>query len=243
MSGLTELREWLSELSLLDAGDFIAWKPGPEPPITQHPPAGFRRHSTSQLPPSLSGSSAGGTPWTWNSPPAPTSGRYKTELCRPYQESNRCRYGDKCQFAHGLAELRPLHRHPKYKTEMCRTYQATGYCPYGSRCHFIHGPADARPRLLQSASYSGQASAGARPPLDWDALLAAFSPRLELELRQKLGLCPNCPPGSRPLGDRSPSAGSLSDADDSSGGSSGSESPVFERARRLPIFSRISVSE
>lgn len=66
-------------------------------------------------------------------PPSPSpSARYKTELCRPFQESSFCRYGDKCQFAHGLSELRSLSRHPKYKTEPCRTFHTTGFCPYGS---------------------------------------------------------------------------------------------------------------
>ncbi|XP_003386486.1 PREDICTED: mRNA decay activator protein ZFP36L2-A-like [Amphimedon queenslandica] len=64
--------------------------------------------------------------------------RYKTELCRPYQEYGYCKYGEKCQFAHGMHDLRSLPRHPKYKTELCRTFYSTGYCPYGSRCHFIH---------------------------------------------------------------------------------------------------------
>lgn len=64
--------------------------------------------------------------------------RYKTELCRPYEESGSCKYGDKCQFAHGAHELRTLVRHPKYKTELCRTYHTIGLCPYGPRCHFVH---------------------------------------------------------------------------------------------------------
>ena len=64
--------------------------------------------------------------------------RYKTELCRTYEENGTCRYGDKCQFAHGAAELRTVARHPKYKTDLCRTFHTTGFCPYGSRCHFIH---------------------------------------------------------------------------------------------------------
>ncbi|XP_076464592.1 uncharacterized protein LOC143296508 [Babylonia areolata] len=66
------------------------------------------------------------------------SSRYKTELCRPFEESGHCKYGDKCQFAHGAHELRNLTRHPKYKTERCRTYHTIGFCPYGPRCHFIH---------------------------------------------------------------------------------------------------------
>jgi len=64
--------------------------------------------------------------------------RYKTELCRPFEENGTCRYGSKCQFAHGKAELRSVARHPKYKTDLCRTFHTTGLCPYGPRCHFIH---------------------------------------------------------------------------------------------------------
>ncbi|EFX77126.1 hypothetical protein DAPPUDRAFT_9312, partial [Daphnia pulex] len=66
------------------------------------------------------------------------SSRYKTELCRPYEENGTCKYGDKCQFAHGFHELRSLIRHPKYKTELCRTFHTIGFCPYGPRCHFVH---------------------------------------------------------------------------------------------------------
>lgn len=63
-------------------------------------------------------------------------GLYKTELCRSWEEKGSCRYGAKCQFAHGEDELRKVQRHPKvrpkgyklfcahhisqYKTEICR---------------------------------------------------------------------------------------------------------------------------
>jgi len=70
--------------------------------------------------------------------------RYKTELCRTYDENGSCRYGDKCQFAHGAGELRRVARHPKYKTDLCRTFHTTGFCPYGSRCHFIHSLHESR---------------------------------------------------------------------------------------------------
>ena len=56
------------------------------------------------------------------------SQRYKTELCRSYHETGLCKYGEKCQFAHGFHEIRSLNRHPKYKTVLCRTYHCTGYC-------------------------------------------------------------------------------------------------------------------
>jgi hypothetical protein len=65
-------------------------------------------------------------------------GLYKTELCRNWEEKGTCRYGTKCQFAHGEDELRNVSRHPKYKTEICRTFWVSGSCPYGKRCCFIH---------------------------------------------------------------------------------------------------------
>jgi len=63
---------------------------------------------------------------------------YKTETCQSWMETGTCRYGNKCQYAHGKAELRPVIRHPKYKTEVCKTFSTTGQCPYGKRCRFVH---------------------------------------------------------------------------------------------------------
>lgn len=64
--------------------------------------------------------------------------RYKTELCRSYEETGQCKYNAKCQFAHGEEELRPVKRHPKYKTEKCKPFHATAICNYGAKCTFIH---------------------------------------------------------------------------------------------------------
>jgi hypothetical protein len=107
--------------------------------------------------------------------------RYKTELCRSYDETGLCKYGDKCQFAHGFHELRSLNRHPKYKTVLCRTYHCTGYCkllvlfrekfydkfmlfilgPYGPRCHFLHDECtDTLPCQSKSSSISPSSSFG-----------------------------------------------------------------------------------
>ncbi|KAK1899549.1 mRNA decay activator protein ZFP36L1 [Dissostichus eleginoides] len=103
--------------------------------------------------------------------PPHISTRYKTELCRTYEENGTCKYGAKCQFAHGMDEMRGLSRHPKYKTEPCRTFHTIGFCPYGARCHFIHnademldggGPSQKprmRPPLLRhSVSFAGFSS-------------------------------------------------------------------------------------
>lgn len=67
---------------------------------------------------------------------------YKTELCRQFAIDQTCRYGRKCQFAHGEHEKREPELHPQYKTKMCMNYQRDGHCRYGLLCNFIHGPND-----------------------------------------------------------------------------------------------------
>jgi len=79
-----------------------------------------------------------------------TQNLYKTELCRSFEDTGTCRYGSKCQFAHGVSDLRPVLRHPKYKTEVCKTFHTIGTCPYGKRCRFIHIPPDEN-EILESA--------------------------------------------------------------------------------------------
>ncbi|XP_059452109.1 zinc finger CCCH domain-containing protein 14-like [Corylus avellana] len=75
-------------------------------------------------------------------------GMIKTELCNKWQETGTCPYGDHCQFAHGITELRPVIRHPRYKTEVCRMVLAGSTCPYGHRCHFRHSLNDQEKMLL-----------------------------------------------------------------------------------------------
>jgi hypothetical protein len=77
--------------------------------------------------------------------------RYKTEMCRQYSENGECKYGEKCQFAHGAAELKDVSRHPKYKTDLCKTFHSKGFCPYGPRCHFIHDIAEYQQELAAAA--------------------------------------------------------------------------------------------
>ncbi|KAM6960771.1 mRNA decay activator protein ZFP36L1a [Aplochiton taeniatus] len=243
-------------------------------------------------------------------PASPTNGgqsqvnssRYKTELCRPFEENGACKYGDKCQFAHGIHELRSLSRHPKYKTELCRTFHTIGFCPYGPRCHFIHnaeerrgpppsGPPPSyakmeRPRLQHSYSFAGFSSSGGLsdsptsvtpPPSffpddipEWPScnpftyssqeLANLFGPSLGGGPAGTEPCTPAPPsPSSTPFYFRpmlesppifeSPSSppDSLSDQEgyQSSSGSSlsGSESPSLDINRRLPIFSRLSISD
>ncbi|XP_052007700.1 mRNA decay activator protein ZFP36L2-like isoform X2 [Xyrauchen texanus] len=90
------------------------------------------------------------------------STRYKTELCRPFEENGACKYGEKCQFAHGYHELRSLSRHPKYKTEPCRTFHTIGFCPYGPRCHFIHNADERRPAPSNANNMQGEPTKATR---------------------------------------------------------------------------------
>jgi len=87
---------------------------------------------------STTSSSSNGSTSTSSAQSKVNTSRYKTELCRPFSEHGTCKYGEKCQFAHGGPELRSVSRHPKYKTDLCRTYHSVGFCPYGPRCHFVH---------------------------------------------------------------------------------------------------------
>eukprot|EP00727_Mastigamoeba_balamuthi_P002475 m51a1_g12224 putative zinc finger (1315) ;mRNA; r:50828-56876 len=82
---------------------------------------------------------------------------YKTELCRSFAETGTCRYGSKCQFAHGKEELRQVSRHPRYKTEICKTFHTIGTCRYGTRCRFIHMKPDEYEQYQQQQALQGAA--------------------------------------------------------------------------------------
>ncbi|KAK3184916.1 hypothetical protein Dsin_032202 [Dipteronia sinensis] len=64
-----------------------------------------------------------------------SGGFYKAEICRSWEDFGKCRFGAKCQFAHGKEEVRPPRM--KNKSEICKSYM-TGSCLYGSKCRFVH---------------------------------------------------------------------------------------------------------
>lgn len=233
------------------------------------------------------------------------SSRYKTELCRPFEENGSCKYGDKCQFAHGAHELRSLARHPKYKTELCRTFHTIGFCPYGPRCHFIHNAEERRlsahdphhlplspcnkvdrPCLQHSYSFSGFSSpsnglldspTSITPPPIFTAedlsssptlpscasnpftyssqeLASLFAPSMGMQVPAAPTGCGAHSPTTfllRPLAESprlfEPSPSPLDSLSDdclsSCGSASGSESPTLDFNKRLPIFSRLSISD
>lgn len=62
-------------------------------------------------------------------------------MCRNWIEVGVCRYGTKCQFAHGDLELMgkaPPVNNIKYKSKTCTTFAERLFCPYGQRCLFKH---------------------------------------------------------------------------------------------------------
>ena len=50
-------------------------------------------------------------------PPQARSDMYKTKLCKYYMSTGSCRYGARCQFAHGVNELRPIKCYVCHKQE------------------------------------------------------------------------------------------------------------------------------
>ena len=65
--------------------------------------------------------------------------KYKTELCKFYELTGKCKYGDNCAYAHGKENLRSkVTNTTAYRTKKCIQFFENGYCPYGSRCQFQH---------------------------------------------------------------------------------------------------------
>ena len=65
--------------------------------------------------------------------------KYKTELCKFYEMTGRCKYGENCAYAHGIENLRSkVTNTTAYRTKKCIQFFDNGYCPYGSRCQFKH---------------------------------------------------------------------------------------------------------
>ena len=65
--------------------------------------------------------------------------KYKTEVCRNFQLTGTCKFGERCSFAHGDHELRnKRHINLHYKSKKCNQFFEQGFCPYGSRCQYLH---------------------------------------------------------------------------------------------------------
>lgn len=73
---------------------------------------------------------------------------YKTRLCERFETEGSCPYGPKCNFAHGIDELRGK-TEPRFekeevitdgnqlfKTKLCEKFMRERFCQYGPKCHF-----------------------------------------------------------------------------------------------------------
>lgn len=67
---------------------------------------------------------------------------FKTEMCAKFQATGSCPYNTKCQFAHGIEELKASSKPKNWKTKLCRSWELNGYCSYGKRCCYKHGQND-----------------------------------------------------------------------------------------------------
>eukprot|EP01017_Pseudomicrothorax_dubius_P027374 TRINITY_DN3145_c0_g1_i1.p1 TRINITY_DN3145_c0_g1~~TRINITY_DN3145_c0_g1_i1.p1 ORF type:complete len:218 (+),score=35.17 TRINITY_DN3145_c0_g1_i1:35-688(+) len=65
--------------------------------------------------------------------------KYKTELCKNWEFSGTCKWGNKCSYAHGDNELKEKkHLHSNFRTTPCRQFHKNGSCFYGKRCQYVH---------------------------------------------------------------------------------------------------------
>lgn len=63
--------------------------------------------------------------------------RYKTELCKNFICYNKCKYGYRCRFAHGLKDLVLKEKKVKSQAE-CMSFKEVGLCKYGDNCDLTH---------------------------------------------------------------------------------------------------------
>ena len=72
--------------------------------------------------------------------------KYKRDICKNWRDTGFCRFGDACNYAHGLEEMRAVDRltedklkaHEIFKTQNCRAFWKGKFCQYGKRCQFRH---------------------------------------------------------------------------------------------------------
>uniref|UniRef100_A0A8C0XN15 mRNA decay activator protein ZFP36 n=1 Tax=Castor canadensis TaxID=51338 RepID=A0A8C0XN15_CASCN len=186
---------------------------------------------------------------------------YKTELCRTFHTIGFCPYGPRCHFIHNADERRP--RHPGARPGTCprpKLHHSLSFSGFPSGHHQPPGGLES-PLLLDSPTSRTPPPCAACSAASCANNAFAFGPELSSLITAPLpaGAAPPSPPFSfqlprrlseSPVFDAPPQPpDSLSDRDSylsgslSSGSLSGSESPSLDPGRRLPIFSRLSISD
>ncbi|MBW0518725.1 hypothetical protein O181_058440 [Austropuccinia psidii MF-1] len=175
---------------------------------------------------------------------------YKTELCRSWEEKGSCRYGSRCQFAHGQDELRSVNRHPKFKTEICRTFWLHGSCPYGKRCCFLHTTAtDGSPTSNMTTNLDGKQTTTSNsnahdPPTSRLQQRTSSSPESSGSVERNLGLSLSAYLASSPQLHSAPPVRPHSEIGHCRNTSSGNSSPLSSfDGLRIQIGSRLSARD
>ena len=110
----------------------------------------------------------------------PNPQKYKTMLCKHFSSPKGCSFGDKCQFAHGVNDLRTSNGLPisnpqipnntpqdkkslnlqNYKIVKCKYWEKDHNCRYGSLCTFAHGDEELRTKSDNMLSNQPQLGLG-----------------------------------------------------------------------------------
>ncbi|KAK9894499.1 hypothetical protein P389DRAFT_146071, partial [Cystobasidium minutum MCA 4210] len=80
---------------------------------------------------------------------------YKTEMCRSWSEIGSCRYAEKCQFAHGMEELRPMPSHYLHPHNNYHHQQGYGSVRNGTQTHLARStPSSSQHYTAHTRGYS-----------------------------------------------------------------------------------------
>ena len=113
----------------------------------------------------------------------PNPQKYKTMLCKHFSSPKGCSFGDKCQFTHGVNDLRTSNGLPisnpqipnntpqdkkslnlqNYKIVKCKYWEKDHNCRYGSLCTFAHGDEELRTKSDNMLSNQPQLGLGFMP--------------------------------------------------------------------------------
>ena len=101
-------------------------------------------------------------------------------LCKHFTSPKGCSFGDKCQFAHGVEDLRTSNGTPmsnpqmqkvapqekkslnlqNYKIVKCKYWEKDNNCRYGSLCTFAHGDQELRTKSENIVASQTQLGSG-----------------------------------------------------------------------------------
>lgn len=109
--------------------------------------------------------------------------KYKTEMCKNWEEKGRCNYGKKCKFAHGKKELidKAFVNKERYKSKFCNSFHTMHYCLYGNRCLFIHNQSKNHEEIFKKNYYKMNLNS-----LDFNDIISETKPKKRCEFFSKM---------------------------------------------------------